>query len=368
MIKHRGRISMSRKWVAIYTSRSDRAPLIADVAHGRRRGNNLDIIRLFAAALVLASHSFAIAGAHEPFKPHDTLGTVGVEIFFAMSGFLVAKSWINDPSLLRFSAKRALRIVPGLLVALLLTAFALGPFVTNRSLGDYFGSLVPAEYVARNVLMRTFDTLPGIFGQNPLPGAPNGSLWTLPLEVSAYGLVVCFGILRLLDRRVILSGAVALIVALSIFHPLSERERLLSVFLAGAALYANRSFVRLRVDVAFGAFVLWVLLFDTRLAQPASLLLLPYILLTVAYRSPESLGRFASRRDASYGLYIYAWPVQQTVVAMGLSSPWLVIGTATPIALALALASWRLVEEPALRLKPRRHQETAPVLPGVAVT
>jgi peptidoglycan/LPS O-acetylase OafA/YrhL len=53
-----------------------------------------------------------------------------VLIFFAVSGFLVARSWVGDPRLLPFALKRALRLMPGLAVVLLLTALVLGPLVT----------------------------------------------------------------------------------------------------------------------------------------------------------------------------------------------------------------------------------------------
>jgi peptidoglycan/LPS O-acetylase OafA/YrhL len=73
------------------------------------RDNNFDVLRLFAAGLVLLSHSFALTGRHEPLAPH-TLGTVGVEIFFVVSGFLVTRSWLGDPSFRSFIGKPIRRI------------------------------------------------------------------------------------------------------------------------------------------------------------------------------------------------------------------------------------------------------------------
>src|SRR5207247_5632746 len=84
-------------------------------AASESRNNNFDVLRLFAAALVLVSHSFPLTGRHEPFAPH-TLGTVGVEIFFVTSGFLVTRSWVGDPSFRAFMGKRIRRIFPGLIV------------------------------------------------------------------------------------------------------------------------------------------------------------------------------------------------------------------------------------------------------------
>ncbi len=77
--------------------------------------NNFDGIRLLAALAVLVSHQFAVSGLPEPvFGSFISLGSSGVVVFFVISGYLVTRSWLNDPSLLRFAARRLLRIWPGL--------------------------------------------------------------------------------------------------------------------------------------------------------------------------------------------------------------------------------------------------------------
>jgi peptidoglycan/LPS O-acetylase OafA/YrhL len=58
--------------------------------------------------------------------------------------------------------------------------------------------------------------------------------------------------------------------------------------------------------------------------------------------------------DVSYGLYLYAWPIQNTIVYYDRTiSPWVL----TPVTLAgaamLGFVSWRLIERPALALKRR---------------
>ena len=62
--------------------------------------------------------------------------------------------------------------------------------------------------------------------------------------------------------------------------------------------------------------------------------------------------------DLSYGIYLYAWPVQQVVVlALGKTAPyWLLAICSLAVATALAYASWHLVEKLALRLKPRNRR------------
>jgi peptidoglycan/LPS O-acetylase OafA/YrhL len=63
--------------------------------------------------------------------------------------------------------------------------------------------------------------------------------------------------------------------------------------------------------------------------------------------------------DLSYGLYIYGWPVEQAVLRFAGPMPWWALfGTALPVAAAIALLSWHLVEQPAMRLKPRGRERS----------
>ena len=167
------------------------------------RDNNFDLLRLLAAWSVLVSHSFALLGRDEPLHQFGTtLGNVGVLVFFGVSGLLIRRSWEYDPSPRDFWVKRALRLLPALPTVGVVTAFVLGPLVTSQSrrelllvLGDLdlpgaHHAAVPLRRGAARRLRRQL-----------LPGAVNGPLWSLPVEVFAYFLLFLLGVSGLLARR-----------------------------------------------------------------------------------------------------------------------------------------------------------------------
>src|SRR5712671_6381384 len=147
------------------------------------RQNNFDALRLVAAISVIFSHSFLIAEGTQNNEPlilltgnQSILGLVGVFVFFAISGFLVTQSFEQTGDPLRFLAKRALRIFPGLFVATVLSAFVLAPFVTTLSPSAFLSTPAPWEYVIGNTLLdQTVHELPGvIFVNNPVGLEING--------------------------------------------------------------------------------------------------------------------------------------------------------------------------------------------------
>jgi peptidoglycan/LPS O-acetylase OafA/YrhL len=272
---------------------------------GGMRRNGLDTVRLLAAGLVLGDHAFWFYG-----RGGDAaieLGRAGVNIFFLLSGYLVTLSWLRDPSLLRFLARRALRLLPALATVLIFTAFVLGAIASTKPHGEYLSDGGPTRYALGVMFSIRTHLLPGAFLSNPQTAMPNVSLWTLQVEVICYLLVALFGVLRLLNGWV---AAAALLGALWGCHALPGAVMPMLAFFAAGALAA-----------ALG----W----QVRLPIP----------------SPPV--------DLSYGVYLYGAPVQQTVIAL-LPAASLLIGAviSLPIVFCLAWVSWRVIEAPALRMKP----------------
>lgn len=332
------------------------------------RDNNFDVLRLLAAWAVLVSHSFALVGRDEPLSWFGTsLGQVSVLVFFAVSGLLIRRSWEYDPRARDFWAKRALRLLPALAVVALVTAFLIGPAVTSLSLGDYFSSWQTWFYPVRVTLLWTFGApLPGVFDANPHPGV-NGPLWSLPVEVLAYFFLFVLGVTGLLRKRGVVTAVAAFSLVwaawwVTVTSTAIGATYVLAGFAVGAAAYSWRD----RLVLAWPVAVALVPLCIATGLGPEPLRVVTWTLAAVylsywfAFAVPP-VGRTLTRfGDASYGVYIWAFPVQQTIVQVGgpETSPWTIILLATPIVWLLAIASWRLVERPALRRKPRPVRPT----------
>ncbi len=335
----------------------------------QERENNFDVLRLVAAAMVLLSHCYPLTGHDEPFGKLSgwTLGEVGVVMFFAMSGFLIAKSWHDHPHFVAFAVKRGLRLLPALVVAVLVTALVVGPLFTSLSTGAYLTEPGTWTYIARNCVLFTFSgRLPGVYEENVFPDAVNGSLWTLPVEATAYLMAAVLGLLGLIHRGGLLLALLALVLLLgSDLSPLADSGdtttggnativfELMATFLLGSLLFAVRARLLLSWPLLALLTAVWVLSWNSDFVRITGVLAIGYGVLVLAFRTPAAWRRITAPGDVSYGVYVYAFPVQQSVAAVWgpYVGPLVMFVIAFPITYVLALLSWRLIERPALSLK-----------------
>ena len=183
----------------------DRLLTVGQAIEDSGRDNNFNLLRFVAATLVIWSHSYALLPNGLPSDPSVRVlgfGFAGIAVnaFFAISGFLIVRSYIQHNNLGIYLQARALRIMPGLVVAVLFCALVVGPLFTSLPLNDYFGNSGVGRFITSNIVMyqRTAN-LPGVFSENVSAGV-NGSLWTLSYEVSMYLAVAILGVLGLLKR------------------------------------------------------------------------------------------------------------------------------------------------------------------------
>jgi len=343
------------------------------VVHGR--DNNFHLVRLLAASAVLFSHSFPLSTGDLESEPLRKLlgctpGSIAVDLFFAISGLLVTMSLVRRNSVVDFLRARFFRIWPALTVAIVLAVFVLGPLFTTLSGSTYFRSYETWRHLAKNLmLLHGIDyTLPGVFDGNPQPHAINGSLWTLPWEVKCYIYLLASWITvrKMTSERIFRIFATLTWVALLCWHCWSMTHstlehsppRLNLMFAAGVAIYLHRE--RLVLSWRWLAAVvigLALSAIDQKLFGIAYVLAVPYIMLCLAYLPTGRILRFNRLGDYSYGVYVYAFPTQQTLMCL---LPGLGVGalfaSSMIVTLAMAVVSWHFVEKPALRLaRPARR-------------
>jgi peptidoglycan/LPS O-acetylase OafA/YrhL len=331
---------------------------LGQVAVGR--DNNFNLIRMVAATGVLVSHAFPLTygpGTPEPLERWlgFSLGYVSVMVFFALSGFLITRSFQKSASLKRFVKARVYRIYPALIAVLLVTV-AVGALSVPDDWRARFWGAVPNYLLSNLALFRLHYDLPGVFMSNPYGPAINGSLWTLFYEVLCYVLVAMAGLAGALSRpRVFLVlvalFAVAFVASLLVGDLPRRVDNVLKLgfpFAIGSALAVWRD------KVPFGAPVAFALAGAALLAAPFAVfpavfaVALAYGVLWLGHLRVPALLPYNRLGDYSYGTYIYAFPVQQSVAALGVTSPWINIALALPVTLFCAVLSWTFVEAPAL--------------------
>jgi peptidoglycan/LPS O-acetylase OafA/YrhL len=262
---------------------------------------------------------------------------------------------MNRPSLFPFITARALRILPAFWVALTVTAFVFAPGALLLSTGTlpdgFWSSATSYVFSGLDVLMDQ------PFIADTPSAATNGwnqSLWTLWWEIACYIIVAVLGFFGLLRRRTLLvlfTGALALaafiLMGVLPSHFLSQTARFLMMFAAGGAIYVYRE----RIPASWWGVGASVLIVGTSALLPDYRLIGALPLAYALIVGGSLLHRPALGTDLSYGIYIYAFPIQVGLVMLGVTSPTSNALLAIACTLPFALASWYLIERPALRLK-----------------
>ncbi|KQX26366.1 MULTISPECIES: acyltransferase family protein [unclassified Sphingomonas] len=360
--------------------------------------NNFDAIRLAMALLVVFSHSYALRLGDEAAEPvsiatngHYNAGNIGVWVFFIVSGFLIAHSHERASSLASYAVKRIRRIYPGYLVATSVCAFVVTPLFAPPgfvpTIAEAFRTL------GANLLLANHFPLPHLFAANPIP-AVNGALWSIKFEALCYVGVALLGILALSMRRWTVPLLYVVVVAIWCWLDLTGRKpggprlvydvigwpylwfQVLPNFLAGMIAYLHRDHIPRSTALLVVGLAAAMLAFHLGgrgptgivaahvLAPPA----LAYLVFWFAFHPGIDLSGAARYGDFSYGTYLYAFVIQQMLVATtDLPFPLFVLASMA-LALAAGVASWWLVERNFLDhgRKPAEHRperKEAPALP-----
>jgi len=339
------------------------------------RSNGFDGLRLVAAAMVIFGHAFPLTGHTSPGLFANGVQTIGVKVFFVISGYLITKSWLSDPDLRRFWTKRALRIMPGLFAVCMISILVVGPLFTELPILEYFRNGRTIGYASILALYPQYD-LPDVFVKNIYPNVVNGSLWSLPIEIAMYcGVPLLVGRYGLPGRIYVAVATVGLFAASIYFvriappatPPVIWGSSLISTLDVAYYFYAGASIAIFRLDRYFDAYTAGVVFviaswlpLDYVWGEVVLALTLPYFVVSLGKIRSALLVRLDGH-DYSYGLYLYGFVVQQIIVhLMGPSSALLNAAIALPITAICAAISWFLVEKRALGFKPEVTKQSEP--------
>lgn len=329
-----------------------------------RASRGFDYMRIILAAGVVAWHSVSVSGDQDAMRwvlagPLGPLKALILPMFFSLSGFLVAGSLERSQTLEGFLTLRALRIMPALAVEVLLSAFFLGAALTTLPLTQYFTSPTFAIYL-RNLVGDIHYALPGVFIHNPDRGTVNRSLWTVPFELICYATLTVLALFRIdRHRRLFVAATGLLMIGLWAYYLLTYHHGLpgggwltmpgpglIISFLAGISLRLNKDRIPLRAWIAFAAAVVACALIVHQKTMILATVPAAYLTVWLGLTNPPPLP-LLSKGDYSYGLYLFAYPIQQSLAMTTLLRPWYAnLPAALVLGLIYAAFSWHFVEKP----------------------
>lgn len=324
----------------------------------KRQNNNADLLRLVAACAVIWGHSYALtpeAGFEEPIGKllgFDYSGSLAVKFFFLLSGLLVTNSWLSRPSLINFISARVFRIFPSLIVSSALCMLVLGALLTTLPATSYYGN----TWMYWHIFMYPYlgYELPGVFTKNTYH-AVNGSLWTIPYELLMYAYLLGIALCGVFRHKMFATIVLSVIVVCFIFQPeqitvlgmtnVNDAGQFPAFFAFGSLLALHKDNVRIGVPMIIGLFLITWLLRNGpafRYAFYLTFALTPLWLMTL-----KPIKALRTKGDYSYGVYVYGWPIQQTIAAIVPN-----IGVhanqfaSLSVAIIIAAVSWHIIEKP----------------------
>ncbi len=308
--------------------------------------------------MVIFSHQFDLAGFAEPQVPFygEDFGQLAVAIFFCLSGFLIAQSLEKNSDAPRFLAARFLRIFPNLAFVLVMTSS-----VALIAYGNYGHVWQHIAYVLRNLTMfigGTVFVIPGVLA-DATRQSMNDPLWTLPYELWSYLILfaVCFPGPRWSRYGILILGLGLALLRMTdlddlVIGPLEAGDfiNLASYFFAGAVLSHGWRFCgrhSLAVGVAGLLALIVAVRYELTVLQPIAL-----AACVLGFGSLRTMGWFARGGDASYGMYVFGWPVQQLSLHL-IGSFWWSFAVAFAVTVAIGYATWHGFERRALSCRDR---------------
>ena len=348
------------------------------------RVNNFNLIRIIAALQVVYTHSLVHFEIENNWLEY--IGTKfllyfpGVPIFFTVSGFLIFWSYENmEGKLLKYFRNRFLRLYPALWVCVGLTAILL---VIDFP-GEKAELLTSTSFYSWIILQLTFFQFytPDIlrfWGVH----SPNGSLWTIIVEIQFYIMVpILFYVFKKTKELWHYVYLFIFIVSVFVNYYVGSLDQELTstklytvtifpylyFFLMGVLGYKTwdkiRPFIAGKFHIWFLVYLVYIMFFGNFLGihlksyliqNPYNLItsiLLCGLTLSAAFSKVDLSERIIKSNDISYGVYIY----HMLVINFFVQRLWMkenyYMLLVFIFVIMLAWMSWHFVEKRALQLK-----------------
>ena len=346
-----------------------------------RRENNIAAIRLMAALMVIAGHMGILIGGAPPLFLHHSIQGLGVAIFFTIGGYFITSSWCNKPKVLDYTCKRFFRIVPPLAVCVIFTAFIAGPILSSLTVKEYFSSPTTYRYL-KNIGLYIQYFLPGVFEANPYPNAINGSLWSLPVEVFMYIMIPIFVEITSLRNnkktsKIAFAAICILICAARIFqgffYPnfnyvvyatgVADALNLIPYYMIGALYTFPEVKKWCNLQLASLLLILYACFKPGFVAATIGIyIILPYFIFSLAFTAPPFFSNKLKITEFSYGIYLYSFFIQQTIVwlfkklsiTVGYNIYFIIC---TVVSLIFAYLSYKYIEKPTIAFSKKLLQK-----------
>ncbi len=324
-----------------------------------KNDNCFDFLRFFFAVNILIAHLHVLSQS-ETLEILNYISDVSISVrgFFVLSGFLVAKSYINTSSLKEYFIKRAKRILPAYLFVVTLSAACLF-FFSSYNFSEYFSDGNVYKYLGWNFVFLNFmhPCLPGLF-ENNLMCAVNGSLWTLKVEEGFYiVLPLIFYFIKRTRKPLLILVSLYFLSQFYWFFldsvlnkPLLAKQLpgYLSYFVTGIILFLNFKFV-LEHKIKIVVIAIMLLLLPSFIDLNMNLFY-PFafgtVIIITAFSLPF-LNNFGKYGDFTYGMYIYHFPIIQIFKQYNLfekNNPTIMAISVLFITFSFAVFSWFVIE------------------------
>lgn len=336
-----------------------------------REANNFDLLRILFAWFVIVSHSYVLNGVGES----DLLGQltdnylilsfIGVKGFFVISGYLILQSLTRSKSVIDYLAKRMLRIFPGLIVLLMLTLLAIYFIYPHTELPYFLNPAIYKYFIGNTLLFMPHFYIPGVFEQLPSK-AINGSLWTIEFEFFFYFVLLFFYPIKKKNKVLMISlaGLMALFTIGNLYFPtalLSIKKPIpldlvfdLGIYFITGSFFACidwKSWAPSKY-VFIGSLILFITMIFLKIERAWLFTCLPFVILYIGEQKSK-LASWVHQKmgDPSYGIYLYAFPIQQFIVYFLKPSTFMLFLYASIGAFIFGILSWKFIEKKALAFK-----------------